>query len=87
MAHALATRVLLAAADRFEHAAWPCRTQVVEQMTKLAKKGLTPSAIGVILRDQHGISQVRMSVILLQDGCWCCLLSHLRVTSQAVPGV
>ena len=28
-------------------------------MVKLAKKGMTPSAIGVILRDQHGISQVR----------------------------
>ena len=27
-------------------------------MCKLAKKGLPPSAIGVILRDQHGISQV-----------------------------
>jgi len=34
-------------------------TEVIEQMTKLAKKGLTPSAIGVILRDQHGISQVK----------------------------
>ncbi len=34
-------------------------TEVIDQMTKLAKKGLTPSAIGVILRDQHGISQVR----------------------------
>ena len=33
--------------------------QVVDQMVKLAKKGMTPSAIGVILRDQHGISQVR----------------------------
>lgn len=26
---------------------------------KLAKKGLTPSQIGVILRDSHGIAQVR----------------------------
>merc|ERR1712179_17360 len=26
---------------------------------KLAKKGLTPSQIGVILRDSHGVAQVR----------------------------
>lgn len=32
--------------------------QVEDNITKLAKKGLTPSAIGVILRDQHGIAQV-----------------------------
>ncbi|GAU97182.1 hypothetical protein RvY_08525 [Ramazzottius varieornatus] len=28
-------------------------------MCKLAKKGLTPSQIGVILRDSHGVAQVR----------------------------
>ncbi|XP_055340221.1 40S ribosomal protein S13 [Paramacrobiotus metropolitanus] len=33
--------------------------EVVESMCKLAKKGLTPSQIGVILRDSHGIAQVR----------------------------
>ena len=27
-------------------------------MCKLARKGLTPSQIGVILRDSHGIAQV-----------------------------
>uniref|UniRef100_T1J128 Small ribosomal subunit protein uS15 n=1 Tax=Strigamia maritima TaxID=126957 RepID=T1J128_STRMM len=32
---------------------------VVEQICKLAKKGLTPSQIGVILRDSHGVAQVR----------------------------
>mmetsp|Transcript_22689 Transcript_22689/g.58380 ORF Transcript_22689/g.58380 Transcript_22689/m.58380 type:complete len:152 (-) Transcript_22689:613-1068(-) len=32
--------------------------EVVEQACKLARKGLYPSAIGVILRDQHGIPQV-----------------------------
>ncbi|KAK9822242.1 hypothetical protein WJX81_005323 [Elliptochloris bilobata] len=32
--------------------------EVEDNITKLAKKGLTPSAIGVILRDQHGIAQV-----------------------------
>jgi small subunit ribosomal protein S13e len=32
---------------------------VQEQVCKLAKKGLTPSQIGVILRDNHGIAQVK----------------------------
>jgi len=32
--------------------------EVVDQVCKLAKKGLTPSQIGVILRDSHGIAQV-----------------------------
>jgi len=31
---------------------------VVDNVSKLAKKGLTPSQIGVILRDSHGIAQV-----------------------------
>ncbi|KAH7399327.1 40S ribosomal protein-like protein S13 [Pyrenochaeta sp. MPI-SDFR-AT-0127] len=34
--------------------------QVVEQICKLAKKGATPSQIGEILRDSHGIAQVRV---------------------------
>ncbi|KAJ3326917.1 ribosomal 40S subunit protein S13 [Blyttiomyces sp. JEL0837] len=33
--------------------------EVVDTICKLAKKGLTPSQIGVILRDSHGIAQVR----------------------------
>lgn len=33
--------------------------EVVEQITKLARKGLSPSQIGVILRDSHGIPQAR----------------------------
>lgn len=28
-------------------------------MIKFAKKGLTPSQIGILLRDQHGIGQVK----------------------------
>jgi hypothetical protein len=32
---------------------------VVEHIIKLARKGLTPSQIGVTLRDSHGIPQVR----------------------------
>ena len=34
-------------------------SEVSEQVCKLAKKGLTPSQIGVILRDSHGIAQVK----------------------------
>jgi small subunit ribosomal protein S13e len=30
-----------------------------ENICKLARKGLTPSQIGVVLRDSHGIPQVR----------------------------
>merc|ERR1712113_1275946 len=33
--------------------------EVKEHIFKLAKKGLTPSQIGVILRDSHGVAQVR----------------------------
>ncbi len=32
---------------------------VEDHVAKLAKKGLTPSQIGVILRDSHGIAQVK----------------------------
>ena len=34
-------------------------SSVSELILKLAKKGLTPSQIGTLLRDQHGIPQVR----------------------------
>ena len=33
--------------------------QVDDSICKFVKKGLTPSQIGVILRDSHGIAQVR----------------------------
>lgn len=33
--------------------------QVDDNICKFAKKGLTPSQIGVILRDSHGIAQVK----------------------------
>ncbi|RWS17647.1 40S ribosomal protein S13-like protein [Dinothrombium tinctorium] len=40
---------------------WPklSADDVVEQICKLAKKGMTPSQIGVMLRDWHGVGQVR----------------------------
>ncbi|KAI0597000.1 40S ribosomal protein S13 [Biscogniauxia sp. FL1348] len=34
--------------------------QVEEQICKLARKGASPSQIGVVLRDSHGIAQVRI---------------------------
>merc|ERR1711939_286391 len=33
--------------------------EIKEQIFKLARKGLTPSQIGVILRDSHGAAQVK----------------------------
>lgn len=33
--------------------------EVENQICKFARKGLTPSQIGVILRDSHGISQIK----------------------------
>jgi small subunit ribosomal protein S13e len=33
--------------------------QVVDHICKLAKKGATPSQIGVVLRDSHGVAQVK----------------------------
>eukprot|EP00878_Enallax_costatus_P000353 GHUV01000437.1.p1 GENE.GHUV01000437.1~~GHUV01000437.1.p1 ORF type:complete len:152 (+),score=50.01 GHUV01000437.1:87-542(+) len=33
-------------------------TEVTDHICKLAKKGMTPSQIGVLLRDSHGIPQV-----------------------------
>lgn len=33
--------------------------EVADQIFKLARRGLSPSQIGVILRDSHGIPQVK----------------------------
>lgn len=33
--------------------------KVEDSICKFAKKGMTPSQIGVILRDSHGIAQVK----------------------------
>ncbi|KAK6358552.1 ribosomal 40S subunit protein S13 [Orbilia blumenaviensis] len=34
--------------------------QIVDQICKLARKGATPSQIGVVLRDSHGVAQVKV---------------------------
>merc|ERR1712054_580663 len=33
--------------------------EVIDHCCKLARKGLTPSQIGVVLRDSHGVAQVK----------------------------
>ncbi|KAK9471761.1 40S ribosomal protein uS15 [Dipodascopsis tothii] len=33
---------------------------VVEQIVKNARKGLSPSQIGIVLRDSHGVAQVKV---------------------------
>lgn len=51
--------------------------QVVDQICKLAKKGATPSQIGVVLRDSHGIAQVKVVTGKLQslrNGGWKVML-------------
>ena len=40
--------------------------QVEDQICKLARKGATPSQIGVVLRDSHGIAQVKIVTGMLK---------------------
>ena len=56
---------------------------------KLAKKGLTPSQIGVILRDNHGVAQVKSVagtkiLRLLKKNGACVGLSFEGVTVSAI---
>ncbi|XP_062118661.1 small ribosomal subunit protein uS15-like [Humulus lupulus] len=46
-------------ASRFRSFSSVLASQVEEKFCKFAKKGLTPSQISVILRDSHGIAQVK----------------------------
>jgi len=65
--------------------AWQKATpeEIAEQICKFAKKGLTPSQIGVLLRDSHGIPQVRHVTgnkilrILKKYGTYIDLIVHL----------
>ncbi len=43
--------------------------QVSDTIAKMAKKGMTPSQIGVILRDSHGIAQVRAAARRWKPAC------------------
>lgn len=61
--------------------------QVVDQICKLAKKGATPSQIGVVLRDSHGVAQVKvvtgeLATCLLRigvDGLRCRAVANLAI--------
>lgn len=52
--------------------------QVVDQICKLAKKGATPSQIGVILRDSHGIAQVKV----VTGMSWCCNVARREICAD-----
>ena len=56
--------------------------QVEEQICKLAKKGATPSQIGVILRDSHGVAQVKIvtgeNKSMIRAKRRCALILHRR---------
>ena len=41
-----------------EHQCPACCAQITDNIVKLAKKGMLPSQIGVVLRDSHGVTQV-----------------------------
>jgi Ribosomal S13/S15 N-terminal domain len=45
--------------------------QIVDNICKLAKKGATPSQIGVVLRDSHGVAQVKVVTGELGGEKWC----------------
>ena len=74
---------------------------VCEQICKLAKKGMTPSQIGVSLRDAHGIAQVKsvtgnkiLRILkknseLWYDGWieWICISVERELTWNSPPGL
>lgn len=63
--------------------------QVVDQICKLAKKGATPSQIGVVLRDSHGIAQVKVVTgklgLLATDQCGFMLSLSCRQQNSPHP--
>ncbi len=59
--------------------------QVVDQICKLAKKGATPSQIGVVLRDSHGIAQVKVvtgMILRFEYPSWCKLNCDQAIRSS-----
>ena len=59
---------------------------VIDHIIKLARKGLTPSQIGVTLRDSHGVPQVRFVTgnkilrVLKSNGMFVLMIGLLVVT-------
>ena len=66
---------------------------VIDQITKMAKKGMTPSQIGVMLRDSHGIAQVKAVTgskilrILKSQGKFLPALSCCQCLVKCVAGI
>ena len=64
--------------------------EVKEQIYKLAKKGLNPSQIGVVLRDSYGVAQVKNVTgnkilrILKSKGAVTALCIYVHVTNSVV---
>ena len=58
--------------------------QVVDQICKLAKKGATPSQIGVVLRDSHGVAQVKVVTGEFRNKEWATGSLDLREVSANV---
>jgi hypothetical protein len=52
--------------------------QVVDHICKLAKKGATPSQIGVVLRDSHGVAQVKIVTGMESPCFWPECASEMR---------
>lgn len=58
--------------------------EIVDHCQKLARKGLTPSQIGVVLRDSHGVAQVKSVTgnkilrILKTNGAKACACESLK---------
>ena len=59
-------------------------SEVEEQVCKLARKGLPPSQIGIILRDSHGIAQVKSVTgnkilrVLKKNGACVCAVAGMH---------
>merc|ERR1712195_788 len=63
---------------------------LVEQIVKLARKGATPSQIGVTLRDSHGIPQVKgvtgsKILRILRNQAWLLLFPRTSTTLSERP--
>ena len=58
--------------------------EVKDQIFKLAKKGLTPSQIGVILRDSHGVAHCKQVLGHMDKALSCPDLSS-AVKNQLIP--
>ena len=54
------------------------KSEVIEQITKMAKKGVLPSQIGVSLRDSFGVPKVPAAHFFPKHGQLCVCVLHPR---------